>query len=121
MRLPAPEPEVSGLLCVPLPWEEGDRIEAAAMIFESQALAQAGLDHYVARVGAVKGFGSPYRLLPLRPRDLIQILETRPESGFDHVAINPILSRHFPEADGYSAGLSTEEFVEVLKDKLSVG
>lgn len=40
--------ESSGLLCVPLPWEEGDNTGAAVMIYESRALAQAGLDHYLA-------------------------------------------------------------------------
>jgi hypothetical protein len=31
------------------------------------------------------------------------------------VAINPIVSLHFPEAEGYSAGLRTEEFVAELE------
>ena len=29
--------------------------------------------------------------------------------------MNPIVSLHFPEAEGYSAGLRTEEFVGELK------
>jgi hypothetical protein len=46
--------------------------------------------------------------------ELAEILQGSPE-GFDRVAINSILSLHFPEAEGYSAGLRTEDFVAELK------
>lgn len=75
--------ESSGLLCVPLPWEEGDNIGAAVMIYESRALAQAGLDHYLALTGAASSPCSPYHLLPLGVRELVGVLETRPEVGFE--------------------------------------
>ena len=41
----------SGLLCMPLPWEEGGTVRAAVMVYESRPLAEAGLDHYLAWTG----------------------------------------------------------------------
>lgn len=98
VRSPNTQWEDSGLLCVPLPWEEGECIQAAPMIFESQPLAEAGLEHYLLWSDQRP---SSYRLLPLTAQELIEILETRPEGGgFDRVAINPILSRYFRDAVG---------------------
>jgi hypothetical protein len=101
----------SGLLCMPLPWEEGETIRAAVMVYESRPLAEAGLGHYLAWTGQED---ASYSLLELPAEELAEILEGSPE-GFDRVAINPIVSLHFPEAEGYSAGLRTEEFVAELK------
>jgi hypothetical protein len=101
----------SGLLCMPLPWEEGETIRAAVMVYESRPLAEAGLGHYLAWTGQDP---ASYSLLGLWAEELAEILEGSPE-GFDRVAINPIVSLHFPEAEGYSASLRTEEFVAELK------
>jgi hypothetical protein len=101
----------SGLLCMPLPWEEGGTIRAAVMVYESRPLAEAGLRHYLAWTGQED---ASYSLLELPVEELAHILEGSPE-GFDRVAMNPIVSLHFPEAEGYSAGLRTEEFVAELK------
>jgi hypothetical protein len=100
----------SGLLCVPLPWEEGETVRAAVMVYESRPLAEAGLDHYLAWTGQDS---ASYSLVGLPAAELAEILERSPE-GFDRVAINPIVSLHFPDAEGYSAGLRTEEFVAEL-------
>lgn len=116
MRRPGGE-ESSGLLCLPLPWEEGERIEGAVAVFESRALAEAGLRHYLARTGGTLPGGRPdpsYRLLALGPRELAGVLEARPQ-GFERVVVNPILSRRFPAAEGYSAGIPTDDFLEALK------
>src|SRR5215211_2972061 len=110
-RSPSPGRTQSGLLCVPLPWEEGETVRAAVMVHESRPLAEAGLGHYLAWTGQEP---ASYSLLGLPAEELAQILEGSPE-GFDRVAINPILSLHFPEAEGYSAGLRTEEFVAELE------
>ena len=118
MRLPSPDGESRGLLCVPLPWEEGDQIGAAVMIFESRVLARAGLYHYLALIGVEKNADAPYRLLPLGVRDLTRILETRPEGGFECVAVNPILSRYFPEEDGHLVCFPTQEFIEALASRV---
>lgn len=100
---------------MPLPWAEGDRIESAILLFESQPLAEAGLDGYLFRAGVGEGRASSYRLMPFTPSELVSFLETRPPGGgFEHVAINPIVSRYFRDAVGYSAALSTEEFIEAL-------
>jgi hypothetical protein len=101
----------SALLCMPLPWEEGETIRAAVMVYESRPLAEAGLGHYLAWTGQED---ASYSLLGLSAEELAKILEGSPE-GFDRVAINPIVSLHFPEAEGYSAGLRTEEFVAELQ------
>ena len=101
----------SGLLCMPLPWEEGGTVRAAVMVYESRPLAEAGLEHYLAWTGQED---ASYSLLGLWAEELAEILEESPE-GFDRVAINPIVSLHFPEAEGYSAGLRTEEFVAELQ------
>jgi hypothetical protein len=103
----------SGLLCMPLPWEEGETIRAAVMVYESRLLAEAGLEHYLAWTGQED---ASYSLVGLSAEELAQILEGSPE-GFDRVAINPIVSLHFPDAEGYSAGLRTEEFVAELELK----
>jgi hypothetical protein len=113
-RSPSPgETQASGLLCMPLPWEEGGTIRAAVMVYESRPLAEAGLDHYLAWTGQED---ASYSLLELWAEELAEILEGSPE-GFDRVAMNPIVSLHFPEAEGYSAGLRTEEFVAELELK----
>jgi hypothetical protein len=70
------------------------------------------LDHYLAWTGQDP---ASYSLLELPAEELTEILEGSPE-GFDRVAINPIVSLHFPEAEGYSAGLRIEEFVAELKE-----
>ena len=101
----------SGLLCVPLPWNEGETIRAAVMVYESRPLAEAGLEHYLAWTGQNP---ASYSLLGDPAEELAEILQGSPE-GFDRVAINSILSLHFPEAEGYSAGLRTEDFVAELK------
>jgi hypothetical protein len=111
-RSPSPGgTQASGLLCMPLPWEEGGTIRAAVMVYESRPLAEAGLRHYLAWTGQED---ASYSLLELPVEELAHILEGSPE-GFDRVAMNPIVSLHFPEAEGYSAGLRTEEFVAELK------
>lgn len=118
VRSPSPEGESRGLLCMPLPWEDGDTIQAAVAIFESRSLAGSGLDHYLAWTGQ-----NPisYHLTPLEPQELIEILETRPEGeGFDHVAVNPIFSRYFRGIVSYSVGSGTEDFIEVLKRTVSI-
>jgi hypothetical protein len=109
-----PEGDTSGLLCAPLPWEEGDTVGAAVMVYESRALAQVGLDHYLALIGAASGPASPYHLLPLGVRELVEILEMRPEEGFERVALNPIVSRYFPEAAGHSPAMPTDDFIKAL-------
>jgi hypothetical protein len=110
-RSPNPGGIQNGLLCMPLPWEEGETVRAAVMVYESRPLAEEGLDHYLAWTGQD---GASYSLLELPAEELAEILEGSPE-GFDRVAINPILSLYFPEAEGYSAGLRTEEFVAELE------
>jgi hypothetical protein len=74
----------------------------------------------LARVGGAQGPRCPYRLVEVGGEELVGILEARPE-GCERVAINPILSRHFPESDGYSAGFPTDEFIAVLKSRLCPG
>jgi len=111
---PSSEERSCGLLCMPLPWDEGEIIQAALMIFESRTLAKAGLEHYLAWTG--QDHTSSYRLLPLTSRELIEILEARPEGGgFDYVAINPIMSLYFRSTVGYSAGSRTDDFINDLK------
>jgi hypothetical protein len=110
-RSPNPGGTQSGLLCVPLPWDEGGTVRAAVMVYESRPLAEAGLEHYLAWTGQDT---ASYSLLELPAEELAEILEGSPE-GFDRVAINPILSLHFRDAEGYSAGLRTEDFVAELK------
>lgn len=105
-RDPNPADEPPALLSVPLPWDEGDTVRAAVLVYESLALAEAGLGHYLARTGQDGGCYSP---VALSGRELATILEEAPE-GFGWVAINPILSLHFPDVEGYSAGLRTEDF-----------
>lgn len=106
-RNPAPAGEPTALLCLPLPWDEGETVRAAVLVYESRALAEAGLEHYLARTGQD---GRSYGLAEFSARELAEILRQGPE-GFDRVAVNPILSLHFPDAEGYSAGLRTEDFV----------
>ena len=101
----------SGLLCMPLPWDEGGTIRAAVMVYESRPLVEAGLEHYLAWTGQAP---ASYSLVGLPAEELAKILEGSPED-FDRVAINPIVSLHFPDAEGYSAGLRTEDFVAELK------
>lgn len=110
-RRPAPAWEPPALLCVPLPWDEGETVRAAVLVYESRALAEAGLWHYLARTGEN---GRSYSVMAFSARELAAILEDGPE-GFDHVAINPILSLYFPNAEGYSAGLSTGDFAAEIK------
>jgi hypothetical protein len=107
----------SGLLCMPLPWDEGQTVRAAVMVYESRPLAEAGLDHYLAWTGQ-DGASSSYSLLELCAEELAEILEGSPE-GFDRVALNPILSLYFPEAEGYSAALRVEEFVAELRRRVA--
>jgi hypothetical protein len=111
LRSPSPEGESGGLLCMPLPWGEGETIRAALMIYESRVLAEEGLKHYLART---EQNPHSYGVLALSAEDLVEILEGRPE-GFERVAINPILSRYFPDGEGYSAGFGMEDFVDDLK------
>jgi hypothetical protein len=82
-------------------------VRAAVLVYESRALAEAGLAHYLLRTGQD---GRSYGLAEFSACELADILRESPE-GFDRVAVNPILSLHFPDAEGYSAGLRTEEFV----------
>jgi hypothetical protein len=111
-RSPSPgETQGSALLCMPLPWDEDETIRAAVMVYESRPLAEAGLDHYLAWTGQDS---ASYSLVGLWAEELAEILQGSPE-GFDRVALNPILPLHFPEAEGYSAGLRTEEFVAELE------
>ena len=113
-RSPSPGgTQESALLCMPLPWDEDETIRAAVMVYESRPLAEAGLGHYLTWTGQED---ASYSLLELPAEELAEILEGSPE-GFDRVAINPIVSLHFPEAEGYSAGLRTEEFVGELELK----
>ena len=114
-RNPNPDGEPSGLLAVPLPWEEGDGyvIRSAVLVFESGALAQASLEHYLTLSGAADYC---YGLLPFTPQELAQVLEGRPEGGgFERVALNPVPSLHFRDAVAYSAGWPTEDFVAELR------
>jgi hypothetical protein len=74
-------------------------------------LAEAGLEHYLARTGQD---GRSYSLTGFSAQELVGILREAPE-GFDRVAINPILSLHFPDAEGYSAGLRTEDFAAEIE------
>jgi hypothetical protein len=106
-RNPAPAGEPPALLCLPLPWDEGETVRAAVLVYESRTLAEAGLEHYLVRTGQD---GRSYGLAQFTVCELAEILREGPE-GFDRVAVNPILSLHFPDAEGYSAGLRTEEFV----------
>jgi hypothetical protein len=111
-RSPSPRgTQGSGLLCMPLPWDEDETIRAAVMVYESRPLAEAGLGHYLAWTGQEP---ASYSLVGLPAEELAEILEGSPE-GFDRVAMNPIVSLHFPEAESYSAGLRAEEFVAELK------
>jgi hypothetical protein len=114
-RSPNPDEEPSGLLAVPLPWDEreGYVIRSAVLVYESNALAQASLDHYLTLSGAA---AYSYGLLPFAPGELAEVLEARPEGGgFERVALNPVPSRYFPEAVAYSAGWATDEFVAELR------
>ena len=118
VRSPDPRGESCGLLCMPLPWDEGEIIRAAVAIFESRPLAEAGLDHYLAWT---EQDPASYHLLRLTAPELIEVLETRPEgAGFDHIALNSILSRYFRGTVGYSEGLYTEDFIESLKRTLNI-
>ena len=110
-RNPGPTVEPSALLCMPLPWDEGETVQAAVLVYESRALAEAGLEHYQARTGQDD---RSYSLVAFSARELMGILREAPE-GFDRVAINPILSRYFPGADGYSAGLRAEELAAEIE------
>lgn len=116
-RYPSPDGEDCGLLCMPLPWEDGDTIRAAVALFESRSLASAGLDHYLALTEQPP---ASYHLVPLGCRELIEVLEARPENGFDYVAVNPIFSRYFPDTASYSVGTRTTDFIEALKRTVSV-
>jgi hypothetical protein len=71
----------SGLLCMPLPWEEGQTIRAAVMVYESRPLAEAGLGHYLAWTEQEP---ASYSLVGLWAEELAEILEGSPE-GFDRV------------------------------------
>ena len=110
-RRPNPAGDSIGLLSVPLPWEEGETVRAAVLVYESRTLAEAGLEHYLARTGQD---ARSYSLMSFSGRELAGVLEDGPE-GFDRVAINPILSLHFPGAEGYSAGLRREEFASEIE------
>jgi len=110
-RNPAPAGEPSALLCLPLPWDEGGTVQAAVLVYESRALAEAGLEHYRARTGQDD---RSYDLMAFSARELVRILREAPE-GFDRVAINPVLSLYFPGADGYSAGLRAEDLAAEIE------
>lgn len=108
----------SGLLCMPLPWESEETIRAAVVIFESYSLAEAGLDHYLLWT---EQRPASYRLLRFNAQELAEILERRSEdASFEHIALNPILSRYFQDTVGYSEGLRTEDFIEALKRTVSI-
>lgn len=86
------------------------------MIFESQALAEAGLEHYLVRTAPEQGSNSPHFLMFLTPEELIDILQAAPEEyGCTHVVVNGILSRYFENAEGYSAVSRVEDFIKDLK------
>jgi hypothetical protein len=105
-RSPNPTGEPTVLLAMPLPWEAGESVRAAVLVYESLALAEAGLEHYLARTGQD---GRSYAPMAFPGRELAEIIGEGPE-GFGWVAINPILSLRFPNAEGHSAGLRVEEF-----------
>lgn len=112
---PATEENRTHLLFAPLPWTEGDRIEAALMVFESRQLAEAGLQHYLAWT-APEAEDPSYFLLPLEPWELLEMLQrSTPEDGVTHVTLNPILSRHFETAEGYSALYGVGDFIHDLR------
>jgi hypothetical protein len=112
-RSPNPAGDARGLLSMALPWEEGDAVRAAVLVYESWPLAEAGLEHYLAVTGE---HPSSYGVRRFSPSELIAALEGRPEGGgFDRVALNTIPSRLFPEAVSYSAGWPTEDFVAHLE------
>ncbi len=112
-RNPDPDGQNIGLLSLPLPWDEGETLRAAVLVFESRPLAEAGLDHYLALTDEPP---SSYGLLRFAAPELVSVLEDRPEGGgFDRVALNPVPSRYFPGAVTYSAGWLTEEFVADLQ------
>jgi hypothetical protein len=115
VRSPNPAGEPPALLSMPLPWDEGKTVRAAVLVYESFALAEAGLEHYLART---RLGGGSYSLMAFSGKELVRILEDAPE-GFDRVAINPILSLHFPGAEGYAAGLRTEDFAAEIESAVS--
>ena len=100
---------------MPLPWDEGDgeTIRAAVLVYETRALAGTALEHYLLRSGAS---AYSYRLPPFAAQELADALEARPEGGgFEHVALNPVPSRHFEDTISYTTGWTTEEFVAALR------
>lgn len=114
-RSPNPAGEPGALLAVPLPWDEDDgyEIRAAVLVYETRDLARTGLEHYLVRSGAA---AYSYGLLPFAAPELADVLEARPEGGgFDHVALNPVPSRYFPDTISYTTGWTTEEFVAALR------
>ena len=114
-RVPNPTGEPSSLLAVPLPWDEGDgdTIRAAVLVYETRGLARVALEHYLLRSGAA---AYSYGLLPFATHELADVLEARPEGGgFDHVALNPVTSRHFADTISYTSGWTTDEFVAALR------
>lgn len=114
-RSPNPTGEPSGLLAVPLPWDEdvGHTIRAAVLVYETHGLARTGLEHYLVRSGAA---AYSYGLLPFAATELADVLEARPEGGgFDHVALNPVPSRYFADTISYTTGWTTDEFVAALR------
>lgn len=104
-RSPNPTGEPASLLSAPFSWDEGETVRAAVLAYESPELAEIGLRHYLARTGQD---GRGYGLMAFQASELAGILEEGPE-GFDRVAVNPILSIHFPDAEGYAATLGKEE------------
>jgi hypothetical protein len=103
--------EPTSLLSVPLPWDEGETVRAAVRVYESLQLAEAGLGHDLARSGQD---GRSYAPMAFSGRELAGRLEggTR---GFGWVTINPILSLHFPDIEGHSVALSTEDFAAEIR------
>ena len=114
-RNPNPTGEPSSLLAVPLSWDErdGHTIRAAVHVYETRGLARAGLEHYLLRSGAA---AFSYGLLPFAAHEHADVLEARPEGGgFDHVALNPVPSRHFEDTISYTTGWTADEFVAALR------
>jgi hypothetical protein len=70
-RNPGPTLESSALLCMPLPWDEGETVQAAVLVYESRALAEAGLEHYQARTGQDD---RSYNLMAASASELAEIL-----------------------------------------------
>ena len=113
---PASEAKDFNLLFAPMPWTDCAHIEAALMVFESRELAEAGLEHYLARTAPEAEDCASYHLLSLAAWELLDMLEATPrEYGLTHVTINPIISRYFENVEGCSALYDVGAFMDDLR------